>query len=232
MGFFHKRSPEEEPPAREAEAEPAQPEGRAAVADYRERGDAGGLMQILISGPDQHARIDAAWALVELRDQRAVEALVGVASNQSEPTSVRFQAIGALGKLHDASAVDALCSLLNRADEPAQLQAGAAVSLGWIRDPRAAEPLARAWMEAEDERVQEAAGKSFLELGVTHSDYLVGCLDQPTRCARAAELLGRFADSRAVPVLETLRDEAAARKEKATARACKDALDSIRQRAA
>jgi HEAT repeat protein len=231
MGLFHKKAAGQ---STTGAMEVGPPSGEAvapSVADLKARGDANGLVAALAGEGDPRARTEAAWALVDLREPRAADCLIGVASRREEPTSLRFQAIGALGKLHDPQAVDALSSLLRTRDEPAQLQAGAAVSLGWIGDSRAAEALAEAWMEAQDDRVQEAAGKAFLELHVAHSQYLLDCLKDPDRCERAASLLGRFADASALGPLEELRQQAAERRAKGTVRACKEAITAIRERA-
>jgi HEAT repeat protein len=231
MGLFGKRSVDAKTSGQGAEGAGGTGGTAPPIDALKQSGDAEGLRQLLVSAAEEKRRVAATWALVDLRDVQAVEILIDIVGRQSEPSNLRFQAIGALGKLHDARAVPALSAILNSKEQPAPAQAGAAVSLGWIGDPACADALAQAWLGADDERVQEAAGKAFLELRVTRSEYLLHCLEDPVRCERAAALMGRFADTKALEPLEALRARAEAAKAKGAVHACREAMSAIRERA-
>jgi len=231
MGLFGRKSKEPQdaggvtPPA-------AGDEVHLSVDDLKLRGDADGLLDVLRSGADPEERSKAAWALVEMGDGRAERTLIEIIGDDRETSLVRFQAIGALGKMHARQAVEPLVEVLTDAAEEDKVRAGAAVSLGWIGDAHASEPLAEVWLRAEDERLQDAAGRAFLELEVPTSEVLVAALEDPECCEGAAERLGRFADASVVPALEATAERARERKAKRPARAAEEAIESIRRRAA
>ncbi len=231
MGLFGKKSKERQdaggaaPPA-------AGDEIHLSVDEEKLNGDADGLLDVVRSGSDPEERSKAAWALVEMGDERAEQTLIAIVGDDRETSLVRFQAIGALGKMHARQAVEPLVEVLTDAAEEDKVRAGAAVSLGWIGDAQASEPLAEVWLRAGDERLQDAAGRAFMELEVPTSDVLVKALDDPECCEEAAERLGRFADASAVPALEAAAERARERKAKRLAKAAEAAIDSIRHRAA
>jgi hypothetical protein len=68
----------------------------------------------LLNGPDPDLRMQAALALGEQRDERAIEALI--AALKDDDTNVRYHAIEALGKLKSTDAVDALAEIAESKD--------------------------------------------------------------------------------------------------------------------
>lgn len=225
MGLFS-RKPKEPEQAASAPAE-GEAEVHLPAEELQLRGDADGLLMLLRSGSDPEERAKAAWALVDLKDARAEPALIDIVSDASQQPGVRFQAIGALGKMHAVRAVGPLTNVLTDAGEEDKVRAGAAVSLGWIGDAAASEALAEVWLVADDERLREAAGRAFLELGVTQSACLVAALDDPDRSAEAASRLAKFADQSVVPILRQVAEQARERKAKKVAAAAEEAIESI-----
>lgn len=230
MGLFSRKSKEPQEPTAQSPGEEG--EVRLSVDELKLRGDADGLLDVLRSSADEDERIKAAWALVDVGDERGEEALVGIVSSAAEPSGVRFQAVGALGKMHSTEAVEPLVEVLSDSREDDKVRTGAAVSLGWIGDHKAAEPLAKVWLKADDERLQDAAGRAFMELDVTRSEYLVEALEDPECCAEAATRLARFADESVLPALGRVLDQAEANKAKRDAAAAREAIQIIRGRAA
>ena len=103
-------------------------------------------------------RCDAAGALGNLEDPRAVEPLIA-ALNDNEGT-VRYEAAAALGKIKDPRAVEPLIAALKKEEQ--YVLGGLASALGEIGDPRAVEPLlpllAR-WEPCVSGPAKEALGK-------------------------------------------------------------------------
>lgn len=71
-----------------------------------------------------------------------------------------------------------------------------------------------------------------MELEVTRSECLVEALEDPECCAEAATWLGRFADESALPALGRLLERAEERQARSDAAAAREAMQSIRDRAA
>jgi len=232
MGLFSRKSKEGQP-KEQAPPEAQQEAGvHLSVDELKLSGDADGMLDLLANGSDADQRAEAAWALVELKDGRVVDALVAIVQNGSEDVHLRFQSIGALGKLHGPQAVQPLITVLSDHAEEVHVRTGAAVSLGWIGDTRAAEPLAEVWLKAEDATLKDKAGVAFRELGVGGSDVLVAALADPQACGEAAELLATFADRSVIPNLRAAVEQARAAKEKKAAKAAEEAIKAIEHRAA
>jgi len=107
-----------------------------------------------------NVRCDAARALGELNDVRAVNALVDVLKD--EWVNVRIYAVQSLGKLGDKKAVPALIKTLQNSEENDLVRAGAAASLGMIRDPRALLPLRDLIMVADElGEIEDTALKAY-----------------------------------------------------------------------
>lgn len=71
-------------------------------------------LQELLKSPDADLRMQAALALGEQRDSRAVEALIDALGDDN--SNVRYHAIEALGKLKAVAAVDKLCEIAESRD--------------------------------------------------------------------------------------------------------------------
>ena len=129
---------------------------------------------------DARVRKNSAWALGEISDIRAFNALKKALENEDEDAFVRRNAAWALGKLGDPSAVEALVEAMRlRGDNYEGVRWDAAWALGKISDPRAVEALVEALKDK---------GKLVRRY--------------------ASEALGKIGDSRAVEALvEALEDE-------------------------
>jgi len=180
-------------------------------------------------------RAFAAAALAELKDSRAVPALIS--SLQDANKDVAEEGARALGKIGDRRAVDPLIPLLTHTQ--LSVASAAAEALGSLRDPRAVQPLLSAlpvWNErhwgglaaelrnfAQDPRVVPALVDQLHRngdvigaatvLGELRSSAAVDALiphlkdSQPARCS-AAEALGLIKDIRAVgPLINALTSE-------------------------
>jgi hypothetical protein len=109
--------------------------GKPNVQSLKEKGDVEGLVRAL-SNKDPWVRCQAARALGELRDQRAVAPLLRIAESDTEPR-VRTYAVEALTNFRDQRSVTVLIGAL---DNPG-LRDKAAESLGAINDPSCVAPL-------------------------------------------------------------------------------------------
>jgi HEAT repeat protein len=127
-----------------------------ALGQQREPGAVAALIDLL---SDQEtvwdAAGDAAWALGEIMDARAVPALIAAL----EKPFVRGRAIEALVKLHDGRALGPLIDLFARTPDPS-----VATVLGTWADPRAVEPLVRA-MDSPDPHVRYYTARALGRLG-------------------------------------------------------------------
>ncbi len=102
----------------------------ASVSELKAKGDVDGLIAVLRGFGDDAD--DAARALGELGDARAVSALTDAISAGGETSTA---AVDALGKLKDATAVPVLTAVLaDLATTPDEIRAHAAATLGTIGD--------------------------------------------------------------------------------------------------
>jgi len=136
-----------------------------------------------LNGEDADLRIQAALALGEQRDARAVPALVGALGD--EDANVRYHAVEALGKLRAAEAADALAGVAETRDF--FLAFPALDALRQIGDARV---VPRVLPLLEDELLREAAAELLGELGdeeaVTPLARLLNAPHAPTRAAARA----------------------------------------------
>jgi HEAT repeat protein len=109
---------------------------------------------------DWHVRHDAAAALGEVGDPRAVEPLIACLRDPSE--AVCDVAGWALGEIGDARAVEPLIAALR--DSDGELRGNVAGALGRIGDPRAVEPLIAALAD-KDPLLRSAVATALGKLG-------------------------------------------------------------------
>jgi HEAT repeat protein len=146
-----------------------------------------------LNGEDADLRIQAALALGEQRDARAVPALVGALGD--EDVNVRYHAVEALGKLRAAEAADALAGVAETRDF--FLAFPALDALRQIGDARV---VPRVLPLLEDELLREAAAELLGELGdegaVAPLARLLNSPEAPTRAAARAlaSLHDRYAE--------------------------------------
>jgi HEAT repeat protein len=175
---------------------------------------------------DPKVRLTSAKALHGRSEPAAVEALGRAVLDWEDPVyaEARAAALAALRAAPPAEAAGPLArSLVERpADNGSTNERG-----DWLlkelaqRDERGAEAAVRQLTEslAGDRVVQERAVRSLAALAPESSPALIEALDDPARCARAAEALGESGDGRAVEPLIALltRPDPAARRAAAEA---------------
>lgn len=151
-------------------------------------------------------RCDAAWALGQIGDSRAVEPLIARLCPKNRPSKAfersASKALIEIGR----SAVEPLTVALKNDDW--QMRTTAAMILGEIGDTRAVGPLIAALKDGTDIALKKILTKS----GATSAavPWVIGVLkDVDTHARRAAaDLLGELGDSRAVePLTILLKDE-------------------------
>lgn len=133
----------------------------AAIQGLGKTGDpaAGELLLKMLSSPEvaEAARGDLILALGELRDARAVPALLAIAKNRAEDKSRRMYAAGALGRIGDQAALPVLREMF--AERDSLLKAAAAAALARL-SPAEAFPLLLAGMKDENWRVRVECAKA------------------------------------------------------------------------
>jgi Arc/MetJ family transcription regulator len=123
-------------------------------------------VSVLISAledEDNGVRRDAAKALGEMGDSRALEPLILVLL-EDDDKYVRADVARALGVLGDTGAVEPLMQALLE-DEDSSVRDNAAEALGVLGDSRAVEPLIQALLEDEESSVRIEAAKALGEIG-------------------------------------------------------------------
>lgn len=173
-----------------------------------------GLIKALSYEKDPDVREDAASALGEIGNSKAVEPLIKALEDSGNV--VRRYAAEALGKIGDKRAVEPLIKALkdshykvcnNAADSDYRMRDSAAEALGKIGDKRAFELLIRTHL-----RVSSCLPASLLEKISNEEtvELLIKALEDMDCVVRwsAAETLGEIGDKRAVePLIKVLGDE-------------------------
>jgi HEAT repeat protein len=132
-----------------------------AIADLQVKAEDGfnSLIQQL-KDRNRNTRAEAAKALSEIKDARAVDPLIH-ALNDDE-SYVRWQAARALGKIKDTRAAGPLINALQ--DDYTYVRKEVAEALGEIKDARAVEPLLNL-LKYDDTYAREWASKSLIKIG-------------------------------------------------------------------
>ena len=170
----------------------------------REKRNVQGLI-FALKHKDPAVQYDAAEALGDLRDARAVGPLITALKND-ELSGVRWKAAEALSKI-GAPAVEALIGALQHHDDDVRWKA--AIALGEIGDPRAVGPLI-ALLCDEDRFVKGRAAHALGLIGEVAVDPLIHALQEGDGNLRwgAAIALGKIRDTRAVrPLIRALADK-------------------------
>jgi len=176
--------------------------------------DVKGLIQAL-KHQDYLIRKEAARALKEVGDERAVEGLIESLEYQSWQddhiilSSVRENSADALGRIGDKKAVDPLIQAM-REDPDEEVRWTAASALGKLGDSKAIQPLIEA-IHDKDWNVRKQAANSLGNIGNLKAvPYLIDALEDNEWNVRkyVAVALGKMKDKRAIPILlEALEDE-------------------------
>jgi HEAT repeat protein len=183
--------------------------------DYLEReNDVKGLIQAL-KHQDYLIRKEAARALKEVGDERAVDGLIESLEYQSWQddyvtlSSVRENSADALGRIGDLKALDPLIKAM-REDPDEEVRWKAASALGKIGDSKAVNPLIEAIYD-KDWKVRRQAANSLGDIGDLNAvPHLIDALKDSEWNVRkyAAVALGKMKDKRAIPILlDSLEDE-------------------------
>jgi hypothetical protein len=156
---------------------------------------------------DPLVRRQAAQALGEIKDLRAVEPLIDLLKDK-DPL-IRRHAVKALGKIEDAQGVTPLIGILNDKSEQPHVRMTAAEALGRIGKRRAVEPLVAALKDSHW-TVRSRAAKA---LGTIRDSRAVGPLvlalqdEDPSVRGHVVDALGEIKDPRAEePLRSALKD--------------------------
>ncbi|GAB4505354.1 MAG: hypothetical protein Fur0043_23490 [Anaerolineales bacterium] len=174
------------------------------IEKMKARRDVRGLIRALKYDKDW-IRCDAAYALGDVGDARAVKPLISILKDRE--FKVRQAAIVALGRLGDARAVQPLATMLED-KQPWGLRKAAVWALGKIGNTRALSHLIDALTDPQQE-VRETAVEALRGLGALAVEQLIAALSNSSLVVRraAAETLGKLGDSRAIePLIAALKD--------------------------
>jgi len=174
------------------------------VKKLKETRNVKGLI-LALKNKDPKVQYDAAEALGDMRDYRAVEPLATALKND-EFSGVRWKAAEALSKI-GAPAVAALIGSLRHDDDDVRWKA--AIALGEIGDPRAIEPLIILLCD-EDRFVKSHAALALGAMGEPAVNPLLRVLREGDGNLRwgAAIALGKIRDPRAIePLIGALADK-------------------------
>ena len=153
------------------------------------------------------ARKNAAWALAEIRDERAADPLVKALGDEAWQVRA-FAAIG-LGELRSQRVVEPLVAAF-QSEKNAQVRWYTAASLGRFRDPRVVEPLIAALKDGQP-RVRAYAAASLGQVQNRRAvEPLIAALSDESAQVRmyAAASLGQMRDRRAIaPLTAALNDQ-------------------------
>jgi diguanylate cyclase (GGDEF)-like protein len=169
------------------------------VEELKNKGDIEGLAKALRYKWDKKVRVEAALALGEIRDKRAVKPLIQILESENKGSLIK--AIEVLGRIKDEKAVEALIYALRSKSLEAQIKA--AKALGEIRDKRAVEPLIQALRDKnEDLRLQAAKALGEIEEAKSVKPLIELLTDSDAAVrAQVAEALGKIGDKSSVEAL-------------------------------
>jgi len=159
-----------------------------------------------LGGRPWKTRWQAAQALGELQDGRAVDPLVKALVDNNQ--WVRIVAAEALGQLGDRSAVIALIQALE--DESIWVRRACVVALGQIGDEQAVAPLMERLLDPPDsqwpEEVRDAIAKALGAIGGAAIQTMIDALEHadPWVSGAAARALGQIGDPEAILPLTAL----------------------------
>ncbi len=177
------------------------------LAAIKDSSAVGPLIEVLQSSTEtEFVRAEVAFALGEIGDRAATQALIQSLSDESK--QIRTSAALGLGYIGNTDAVPPLIEKLS--DSSADVRIGVIRALGLLNDPRAIEPL----MDLLNDESETIACAAILALGFLKDnravDPLLNILQTGTteKQIRAIESLGEIGDPRAVePLIAFLENE-------------------------
>jgi len=161
---------------------------------------------LALADPHWKTRWQAAQALGELGDSRAIEPLIAALEDDNQ--WVRIVAIEALGLLGAQEATEYLLSFLE--NDSIWVRRASVVALGQVGDARAVEPLMQRLLRAPDskwpEEIHDVLAKALGDIGEPAIKVLVQALEDTDAwvSAAAARALGRIGDPQAITPLTLL----------------------------
>jgi HEAT repeat protein len=159
-----------------------------------------------LAAPHWKTRWQAAQALGELGDSRAIEPLMAALEDDNQ--WVRIVAVEALGLLGAEEATEYLISALE--DDSMWVRRACVVALGQVGDARAVEPLMQRLLRAPNsewpEEIHDVLAKALGDIGEPATRVLVEALEDSDAwvSAAAARALGRIGDPQAITPLTLL----------------------------
>ena len=156
-----------------------------------------------LKNDDALVRRQAAQALGEIKDPRAVKPLIGLL--QDKDPLIRRHTVNALGKIGDPRGASPLVAILKDETEQSHVRMTAAQALGRIGEERAVEPLIAA-LNDNHWTVRSSAAQALGRIGDLRAVYpLVYALqdEDPSVRGHAADALGDIRDIRAVEPLRS-----------------------------
>jgi len=177
------------------------------IEKLKAKGDVSGY-QALAYQTNSNVRCDAAKALGELKDARAVEPLLFMLKDENY--DIRESAVRALGNIGDIRVIEPLVTIaelpmLRGNKQYEKVREAASEALGSITDARSVEPLIAAF---KNHRRLNTIGKSLVKIGPPAVAPLIASLTDTEFSGYAAEILGWIGDARAVqPLITLLTDE-------------------------
>jgi HEAT repeat protein len=171
-------------------------------------GEIYGHYPLITALKDEHGyvRANAAWALGEIKDPRAIDPLFAIFIHDKEGW-VRGSARKALVKIGN-TATEPLISALK--DESWLVRNDAAASLGEIKDFRAVGPLISVFLNDEKELVRMNAKEALVKTGKSAAEPLIVALKKDSsnvRWGEVKEVLVIMGKSAVEPIISALKDK-------------------------
>lgn len=178
------------------------------IENLKSRRDLDGLVKALHYQDSPQVRQQAARALGEMGDRKALNPLLSVLQNSKEQQSVRWNAATAIGQLKDAGGLKPLLVIAQNKQDVI-LQSKAIKAIGQITDPQAAREHVAA-LAISNKEIQKASTHALQVMSRQAVDALVEGLQHKDGNTRILiiELLGASGDRRAMaPLLGIMKDD-------------------------
>jgi HEAT repeat protein len=171
-------------------------------------GDARAVQPLIAAFKDQASEVRrSALRALESIGEPAVEPLI--AALKDPDSDVRRKASCVLRKVGDVRAVESLITALE--DQRTVVRFHAAEALGRIGDARVTKPLIETLKKDQDKHVRKLATNALRQMGESTMEFLIAALtdkDADVRC-RIVYALGEIGDDRAIePLIAALKDQA------------------------
>jgi HEAT repeat protein len=164
------------------------------------------LVALLEAADREEIQVEAARALADLEDERAIPTLIDAlafSETRTDGTTSKGQAAAYALRSYGASAVLPLCEALS--DPNPAIRERAAIVLGWLEDPRSVGPLIEAMADSSFHEYRYTYER-FMRFGQPAMDALIKALDddRPWLCIGAARSLAIAKHKEAADALSNL----------------------------